>query len=147
MPHGQAMSAADFASYRGLILGDPTCVYGTSPLVAPTANRGTWGPVANGNVIVIGTDPVYHSYLPGAVTLINNGIKFAADELTKTGLYADMSCYYDSTSAGTPVGISILQAAEQPSPFSVLPSSHSSGGSSFPFPQRTGETFSPRTRM
>mgnify|MGYP001558414324 CR=1 FL=1 len=100
-----AMSAADFASYRALILGDPTCVYGTSPLAAAIANRGTWGPVVNGNVIVIGTDPVYHSYLPGAVTLINNGIKFAADELTKTGLYADMSCYYDSTSAGTPVPV------------------------------------------
>lgn len=100
-----AMSAADFASYRALVLGDPTCVYGTSPVAAADANRGTWGPVVNGNVIVIGTDPVYHSYISGAGVLIKNGVKFASDEPTKTGLYADLSCYYDSAVAGTPVPV------------------------------------------
>lgn len=104
-----AMSAADFASYRALVLGDPTCGYPVSPyLVAPTANRGTWGPVVNGNVIVIGTDPVYHAtYTPGSGggVLVSNGVKFAADEPAKTGLYADMSCYYDSTVPSTPVPV------------------------------------------
>ncbi len=101
-----AMSAADFASYRALILGDATCPgVGTSPwLNAPTANRGTWGPVVSGNVIVIGTDPVFHQF-QGGDTLVKNGVAFAASEPTKTGLYADLSCYYHDTAPGTPVPV------------------------------------------
>src|SRR5258708_5881340 len=53
-----AKSAADFATYRALILGDPTCVTGTGPITAAEANRTTWSPVVDGNVIIIGTDPV-----------------------------------------------------------------------------------------
>lgn len=104
-----AMSAADFASYRSLNLGDATCPgVGTSPwLDAPTANRGTWGPVINGNVITIGTDPVFHNTYgsPGGGTLVENGVKFAADEPTKTGYYGTLSCYYHDTAPGTPVPV------------------------------------------
>lgn len=103
------MSAADFASYRALVLGDATCPgVGTSPwLDAPIANRGTWGPVVNGNVIGIGTDPVFHNTYgsPGGGTLVENGVKFAADEPTKTGYYGDLSCYYHDAAPGTPVPI------------------------------------------
>ncbi len=104
-----AMSAADFASYRALVLGDATCPgVGTVPwLVAPEGNRGTWGPVVNGNVIVIGTDPVFHNTYgsPGGGVLVSNGIKFASSKPTKTGLYADLSCYYHDTAPGTPVPV------------------------------------------
>lgn len=58
-------SASDFSSYRGLILGDPTCVLGTGPITAAIANRTTWGPEIDGNVIVIGTDEVYHNFQGG----------------------------------------------------------------------------------
>ncbi|MBZ0251872.1 MAG: DUF4215 domain-containing protein, partial [Candidatus Methylomirabilis sp.] len=88
-----AMSAADFASYRALVMGDPTCATGTGSIAAAEANRATWGPVVDGNVIIIGTDPVFHQALGGPVTLINQGINFAADAAA-TGLYFDVSCYY-----------------------------------------------------
>src|SRR5439155_466076 len=52
-------SQADFATYRAIILGDPTCVTGTGPVTAAIANNTTWGPVVNGNIVLIGTDPVY----------------------------------------------------------------------------------------
>ena len=101
-----AMTAADFASYRALILGDATCAgIGTSPwLDAPTANRTVWSPVVNGNVVVIGTDPVFHQGQGGA-QLVESGIAFAGDEPTKTGLYACLSCYYHGTAPGTPVPV------------------------------------------
>src|SRR2546430_7580186 len=52
----------------------------------------SWGPAINGNVIVIGTDPVHHSISgPGGVQggrqLTQSGIQFAAAEPTKTGAY------------------------------------------------------------
>ncbi|HYO53089.1 MAG TPA: hypothetical protein VEU50_09935, partial [Archangium sp.] len=55
-----AMSSADFASYRTIILGDATCSSSLSLIAAAVKNRGTWGPVVDGNVIIVGTDPVYH---------------------------------------------------------------------------------------
>ena len=39
----------------------------------------------NGNVIVIGTDEFFHSGIPGATNLSNNGIAFAANIVGKTG--------------------------------------------------------------
>src|ERR1035438_6007525 len=95
-----AKSQADFATYVALILGDPTCVGGTGPITAAEANRATWSPIVDGNIIVIGTDPVYHHFSqPGASTLIDNGVAFAAGQPGKTGLYCDLSCYY----AGAPL--------------------------------------------
>src|SRR5262245_8516734 len=52
-----AMTTAEFASYRALILGDPTCVVGTAPIAAAEANRAVWSPAVDGNVIIVGTDP------------------------------------------------------------------------------------------
>jgi len=97
-------SGTDFASYRALILGDATCGgTGTSPwLDAALANRATWGPEINGNVVVIGTDEVYHD-IQGGRQLTISAIAFAADEPTKTGLMASLSCYYHGTADGTAV--------------------------------------------
>src|SRR5207248_3008523 len=65
-----AMSAADFAQYRVIIIGDPRC--GDTVDGAAGANRGTWQPVvmsSGGNRVVIGTDPVFHDPdHPGAFT-------------------------------------------------------------------------------
>ena len=101
-----AMTAADFASYRALVFGDPTCQPGTGAIAAAEANRNVWGPVVNGNVIIIGADPVFHAYngaLPGAITLIEKGIGFAAEVPGKTGSYVCLSCYYYDAVGGTPV--------------------------------------------
>ena len=103
-----ARTTSDFSTYRAVILGDPNCSVNTSPIDAATANNTVWGPAINGNVIVIGTDPVHHSISgPGGVQggrqLTQSGIQFAAAEPTKTGAYITLSCYYARAGVATPV--------------------------------------------
>jgi hypothetical protein len=93
------MTAAQFAAYRAIILGDATC--GGSAAVA-AANAGVWGPVVNGNVVIIGTDPVYHLGQGGGA-LTSKGVAFAVDEPDKTGAYITLSCYYHGVASNTPV--------------------------------------------
>ncbi|MEO6695585.1 MAG: hypothetical protein ABIY50_10200, partial [Ignavibacteria bacterium] len=108
-----AKSAADFATYRALILGDPTCVGGTGPIAAAESTTGIWGPEIDGNVIIIGSDPQFHNFQGGG-QLIAKTIAFVlADDpgKTKTGAYICLSCYYTGSCVPTPVlvlnGISI----------------------------------------
>jgi len=101
------MSAADFASYRALVLGDATCNGNVTAIAAAEANSSVWGTAVKGNVIIVGTDPVYHvTYGPGAgpLTLVNQSIKFAADDIS-TGAYIDLSCYYAGAASGTAVPV------------------------------------------
>lgn len=102
-----AKSTADFASYKAIILGDPVCSTSTTKIAAAEANKGVWGPAISGNVILIGADVAYHSSAysgnAGGDELTQSGIAFAAAEPGKTGAYITLSCYYNSSSAGTPV--------------------------------------------
>jgi hypothetical protein len=98
-----AKTTADFASYRVLILGDATCSTLTSGAVAAAANAATWSSAVNGNVIINGSDPVFHKFLPGALALTNKGVDFAAAQVGKTGAYISLSCYYDGSLPGTAV--------------------------------------------
>ncbi len=103
------MTAADFESYDGVVLGDPDCT-GTPAINigAAEANALTWGPVINGNVIIIGSDPVYHTNRNKPVEakkLIDQGIAFALAEPGKRGAYLDLSCYYHFEGSGTPVPV------------------------------------------
>jgi hypothetical protein len=109
-----AKTQADFAGYRALILGDATCT-SIGAISAAVANKAVWGPVVNGNVIVIGTDPVFHHFQGGS-QLTSGGIKFAADKAGKTGMYITLSCYYHDTAPMTPVP---LLDAFSPGGFSV----------------------------
>ncbi len=93
------MTAADFGSYRAIILGDATCGGVTTIF---EANEATWGPQVDGNVVLIGTDPIFHESQGGGA-LTDKGVAFAADRTGKTGLYATLSCAYDSTAPLTPV--------------------------------------------
>jgi hypothetical protein len=103
-----AMTQAQFASYRAIVIGDPDCG-DDSNWAAATANTGTWAPTVNGNVISIGTDPDFHmGSHPGALTLIQKSMAFATAQAGKTGFYADLSCW--EPSANTP--IPILNAVE-----------------------------------
>jgi hypothetical protein len=99
-----AKSAADFTTYRALILGDPSCSTSAASMAAAEVSRTTWSPAVNGNIIIIGTDEVFHSGTGGADTLTNNGIAFAAAQVGKTGLFVSLSCYYTS-STPTPVTV------------------------------------------
>jgi hypothetical protein len=60
----------------------------------------------NGNVLIIGTDPVYHSgntLTSGPGQLIARGIDFTLAQTGKTGAYIDLSCAYGDMPANTPV--------------------------------------------
>jgi hypothetical protein len=120
-----SMSAGDFADYDAIVLGDPDCRSDLSLIAAAVANAEVWGPVIDGNVIIIGSDPVYHANRssPGALVLINQGIAFSVDEPGKTGAYLDLSCYYHSSPSDTPVpvldginggGFSVIGASSLP---------------------------------
>jgi hypothetical protein len=99
-----AMTRDQFASYRAIILGDPTCA-GLYSAQAAQANTAVWGPAVNGNVVILGTDPVYHNTYgsPGGGVLTRDGIDYAVDQVGKTGAYISLSCYYHGTGAHTPV--------------------------------------------
>jgi hypothetical protein len=94
------MTTAQFASYRAIVLGDPTCG-GTAPAAA-AANASTWGAAVSGNVVIVGTDAVFHAS-QGGEALTRRGVDFAIDQPEKTGAYVTLSCYYHDTAAKTPV--------------------------------------------
>jgi cysteine-rich repeat protein len=89
------MTTADFAKYKAIVLADPDCEYDPSGLQFAVDTKDVWSPAVTGNIVLIGTDPTFHSSSePGAVTLIDNSIKFAASGAGGTGLYFALSCYY-----------------------------------------------------
>lgn len=97
-----ALTTAEFADYDAIVIGDPTCT--TSQNATANASATTWGPAIDGNVIIIGSDPVYHAgSRPGAQTLIEQGMAFAVDEAGATGGYLDLSCHFHFQASGTPV--------------------------------------------
>jgi hypothetical protein len=108
------MTAAQFAQYQLLVVGDPFC---SETAVSATTNASTWVPVVMGdgggsttvgNRTVIGTDPEYH-YLEGAGAaqptdpsnpqtggaehMVEDGLNFAGAVAGATGLYFDTSCF------------------------------------------------------
>lgn len=88
-------TTADFEKYKAIVIPDPMC--GTVDTIDFfDSTKATWGPAVQGNIILIGTDPTFHSSSqPGALTLINNALGFSASG-NGTGLYFALSCYYGS---------------------------------------------------
>ena len=118
-----AMSAADFAKYQLLIIGDATC--STVP-ASVTTTASTWAPVVMGtaggatdvgNRVLIGTDPVFHYFAAppsgptdpndpstaGAEQLIEGGIIYAGGVDGATGVYFDTTCGQTAGNAVLPV--------------------------------------------
>ncbi|MGB5145688.1 MAG: hypothetical protein WBN86_01025 [Porticoccaceae bacterium] len=95
-------STADFASFRAIILGDPTC--GGSPSVVAAAQSNTaWGTaVTLGPKLIIGTDEALHSQ---GAQLITSGLGFVTSDAAHTGIYISLSCYYAGDPSGTPVPV------------------------------------------
>lgn len=106
------MSAAEFASYQVLIVGDPSC---NSTALSAVESAHTWTPVVMGagpnplvgNRVVVGTDPEFHysaggggarptnteePSTAGAEHLVQDGIAFAGGVAGATGVYFDTSC-------------------------------------------------------
>jgi hypothetical protein len=87
----ESMAPSQFATYRAIVIGDPTCSE-TPPAVA-VSTASVWGHVVSGNTIIIGTDPVFH----GKTQFVNQAIDFVlAGKSGTTGAYLDLSCNYDN---------------------------------------------------
>ena len=115
------MTAADFAGYRAIIFGDPSCAVSASPVAAANANKAVWSSAILGPVVINGTDPIEHQETQAqALVLVSNSIKYAASTIGKTGLYASLSCYYFTAESGTSVdflsGIGDFRVMGQGSP-------------------------------
>jgi len=99
------MTTADFAQYRAIVFGDPSCQDTPDPtLTVAEANRATWSAAVRGNMVVIGSDPIFHQLQGQANQLTTNAINFAASSAA-TGLYMSLSCYYFDALANTPVTV------------------------------------------
>jgi hypothetical protein len=98
----RSYTTADFAKYKAIIIPDPNC--GTIDKIKFLEDtKDVWSPAVKGKMIIIGTDPTYHSASRvGAINLIDDGVKFAASDAEgETGLYFSLSCYYDTTDITT----------------------------------------------
>ncbi len=96
-----AMTAADFDAFDAIVLGDPSC-QGLGPAAAAETNAATWSSVVDGNVLVIGTDEVFHRG-QGGQALMDKGASFVVAKAGKTGAYISLSCYYHADPSAPPI--------------------------------------------
>ncbi|KAF2796668.1 hypothetical protein K505DRAFT_237150, partial [Melanomma pulvis-pyrius CBS 109.77] len=92
-----AMTTADFAKFKALVIPDPRCG-SVSSVKFLEDSKDVWSPAITGNIILIGMVVMFQALED---TLIDNSIKFAAAGTTpagvpQTGLYYALSCYYES---------------------------------------------------
>lgn len=91
------LTAAQFADYQLIVIGDPTCFF-LPPVVSQNATAladavmaRAGGNTKAGNRVLVGTDPVFHQG-QGGQKLIDAGIEFAGIQDGATGLYLDFTC-------------------------------------------------------
>lgn len=99
----RSYTTGDFARYKAIVVPDPNC--GSLEQVKFLDDtKAAWSPAVTGNIILIGTDPGYHATVPpiqpGAASLIEGGVSFAAAG-NGTGLYYCLSCYYQDSVGAT----------------------------------------------
>lgn len=98
----RAMTAEQFKDYRALILGDAACTADDpSALQAAIDTRHLWGPIVDGNIFVIASDPSTN-HTP---VLAERGVEFALARDAATGLYASLGCTYQGAAPETSVAL------------------------------------------
>jgi hypothetical protein len=97
-----SMTRSAFEGYRGIVLGDPTCS-GEEPRAAVEA-AAAWGAAVDGNVVITGTDPVFHAGQGGEV-LTRKSIDVALARPGRTGAYVSLSCSFHGAAPGTRVAM------------------------------------------
>lgn len=114
-----SMTTAQFSSYEAIVIGDPGCVGDTTPMLAAILNQATWNAAVDGNVILIGTDEVFHS-VQGGDSLSKYGIQYVTANAGsgETGLYASLGCSYGP--AATPTQVTMLDSLSPNGTFSVF---------------------------
>ncbi|KAK0721416.1 hypothetical protein B0T21DRAFT_294674, partial [Apiosordaria backusii] len=91
------MTTADFAKYKSIIIPDCLCNTSLNTIKFLDNTKKVWSPAVTGNMVLIGTDPSYHSKwykLAGASAMIRDSISLASTGKNGTGMYFSLSCYY-----------------------------------------------------
>ncbi|KAM7207987.1 hypothetical protein V8F20_001781 [Naviculisporaceae sp. PSN 640] len=104
-----AMTTADFAKYKAIVIPDCECNTSLSTIKFLDDTKQVWSPAVTGNMVLIGTDPSFHLKwfkLPGAEAMMNDSLRLVSTGENGTGMYMSLSCYYQS--AATPVTIDAL---------------------------------------
>ncbi len=94
-----AMTTAQFASYRAILIGDPFCGSLSHDRGCRSRTAPSGAAAIDGNVIIDGTDPVFH----GRNDFTNGAVGFATAASDRTGAYISLSCYYDGVAPNTAV--------------------------------------------
>jgi uncharacterized repeat protein (TIGR01451 family) len=111
-----SMTAAQFADYRLIVVGDPPCsslpevVSENAGALADAVMARAGGNARAGNRVLIGTDPVFH-YTQGGNKLVDTALDFAQAQDGASGLYLNFSCGdpdYDEDEQDTPDGLEKL---------------------------------------
>jgi RHS repeat-associated protein len=104
-----AMTAAQFASYSAIVIGDPSTSSSCAASVPSDAlsTAATWGAAVTGNMAVLGTAPVFAGSSGGA--LVKDALAYAVSG-PGTGLYVSLNCEYASAAAGT--GVPLLAGVD-----------------------------------
>ncbi|KAK4664878.1 uncharacterized protein QC763_508460 [Podospora pseudopauciseta] len=100
------MTTADFAKYKSIIVPDCLCNTSLGTIKFLDNTKKVWSPAVTGNMVLIGTDPSYHSKwykLAGASAMIRDSISLASTGKNGTGMYFSLSCYYQSNAASTTI--------------------------------------------
>ncbi len=96
----RAMTAAQFMTYRAIIIGDAACQSGTAAFQAAVDTRNNWGAVVDGNVVLLSTDPTSNR----TQRLVENAIRFVLDSAQyRTGMYVALGCAYQDAHPNTTV--------------------------------------------
>lgn len=101
----RSMTTEDFATFDAIVVGDPDCGYADyygepDYMDAVLETRDTWSPAVTGQVILVGSDPMYHQRRAGAVALTANALDWAVGG-DSTGMYFSLSCYFSNNRGGT----------------------------------------------
>jgi hypothetical protein len=111
-PTWSAMTTAQFAAYRAIIIGDNDDSGSQADIAAAENNAAVWGAAVTGNVMLSGADAEYHALdgAPGASKYIDRSIAFAAAVPGHTGAYVSLGGYYTSGDCGSPIADTVLDA-------------------------------------
>jgi hypothetical protein len=103
----RSMTTEEFATFDAIVVGDPDCGYSSyydesDYMDAVLETRDTWAPAVTGQVILVGSDPMFHQRRDGAVMLTENALDWAVGG-DSTGMYFSLSCYFSELRGGTTV--------------------------------------------
>lgn len=95
-----AMTVADFAAYDAIIIPE-RCEVSPALLSAAESNRHVWSSAVDGNMVIIGNDPLLHAR-PDGLRMVDQALDWVTTG-SGTGLYVNLGCIYALSSRGTAV--------------------------------------------